>query len=90
MSFDVMGARHRFGFYAGVVPIALNEPFDSVSKRVSECVGLAMEKGGPQWVYWVETDIPERLDAFQKKIVEEAKKIFARHHVEESTLIPSR
>jgi GGDEF domain-containing protein len=86
MSFDVMNARHRFGFYAGIVPIALNESFDSVSKRVSECLGLALEDDGRQWVYWVETDIPKGLDSFQTKIVEEAKKVFARHRIAEPIL----
>lgn len=78
MSFEIMGARHRFGFYAGIVSVAYNESFESVSKRVSECLGLALEEDAPRRVYWVETEMPARLNDFHKRIVEETKKLFSK------------
>ena len=78
MSFGILGARHPFGFCAGVVSIAYDESFESVNKRVSECLGIALEKGSRRRVYWVESEMPERITPFQKKILEETDTLFAR------------
>lgn len=78
MSYEIMHARHQFGFYAGVVAIAYQESFDSVSRRVSECLGLALEEDAPRRVYWVETETPARLSDFHRRTIEESKMLFAK------------
>jgi hypothetical protein len=79
MSFDVLGARHPFGFSAGVVSVAYDEFFESVNKRVSECLGVAIEEGSRLRVYWVESEMPERITPFQKKILEETDALFGKN-----------
>lgn len=78
MSIETIGSRHPFGFHAGLVSIAHSESFELVSKRVSECLGLAIEKDTPHRIYWIKTEEPQRLTDFQKKIVEDAKKLFTK------------
>ena len=83
MSFDVLGARHPFGFCAGVVSVAYDESFESVNKRVSECLGVAIEEGSRRRVYWVESEMPERISPFQKQILQETESLFGKKSVPE-------
>ena len=76
MAVKLMGGSHPFGFHAGLVSIAHNESFDSVSKRVSGCLGVTIEEHTPRRVYWMKTDEPERLTDLQKSVVEDALKLF--------------
>jgi hypothetical protein len=78
MAFDIMGERRAFGFSAGVVSIAYGESFESVSKRVSECLGLALEKDSRRGVYWIKSELPTDLTAVQKKLLEETDLLFGK------------
>jgi GGDEF domain-containing protein len=83
MSLKVLGEPHPFGFSAGVVSVAYGESFESVNKRVSECLGVALEKGSRRRVYWIESEMPEQITSFQKKILEETDTLFARTRTSE-------
>jgi|RhiMethySRZTD1v2_1073278.scaffolds.fasta_scaffold00148_4 GGDEF domain-containing protein len=76
MAMEIMKERHRFGFCAGVVSIAVNESYESVSKRVSHCLGLALEEGSRRKVYWIESEMPKNLTPIQRKILEETEQLF--------------
>ena len=77
MAFDIMGERRLFAFYAGVVLVGYEESYESVCTRVSECLGLALEDDSKRDVYWVESELPESLSGFQRKIIEETEALFA-------------
>jgi GGDEF domain-containing protein len=83
MSFEIMKARHPFGFSAGVVSVGYDESFESVNKRVSQCLGAALENGSRRRVYWVESEMPERITPFQKQILQETESLFGKKPVPE-------
>jgi GGDEF domain-containing protein len=76
MSFEVMKARHAFGFSAGVVSVGYGESFESVNKHVSECLGHAVEKGAERKVYWFKTQMPERITESQRNVLDETDRLF--------------
>lgn len=78
MALDIMGRRFPFGFYAGVITVAYDETYESASKRVAECLGLALEEGAKRCVYWIESELPENITAMQRNVVEETVKLFGR------------
>jgi hypothetical protein len=78
MSREIMGSIHPFGFHAGLVAIAPNEPFELLSSRVSQCLQLAVEEDYPHRVYWIRSEVPDTIGDFQKKIVAESEKVFAK------------
>ena len=76
MSFEVMKARHGFGFSAGVVSVGYGESFKSVNEHVSECLGHATEKGAQCKVYWFKTQMPERITESQRHVLDETDRLF--------------
>jgi GGDEF domain-containing protein len=76
MSFEVMKARHPFGFSAGVVSVGYGESFKSVNEHVSECLGHATEKGAQRKVYWFKTQMPERITESQRNVLDETDRLF--------------
>lgn len=76
MALDVIGENHPFGFCAGVVSIAVNESYESVTKRVSHCLGLTLEDESKMVVYWIKSELPTNLTSFQKSILAETEAQF--------------
>ena len=86
MSFDLLGAEHRFGFCAGLIAVARSESFESANKRASECLGLALDENSPLRLYWIDKEVPQvSADSFEKKIVDEAANRFSRQSASSST-----
>ena len=79
MALRLFGHKHDFGFHAGLISIGKNESFKSVDQRVSECLGLAVDKDYPTRLYWNEKELPRIAPgSVHEKIVNEAKKLFAK------------
>jgi hypothetical protein len=78
-----LGASHRFRFSAGVVSLGIEESFESANKRVSECLGIALEQGSRRRIYWIESEMPERISPFQEKILQETESLFGKESVPE-------
>jgi GGDEF domain-containing protein len=78
MAFEIMGESYAFGFSAGIVSIAYDEPYDSVLQRVSECLGLATEKDSKRDVYWIESELPADRTPVHQKILEETDVLFGK------------
>lgn len=83
MSLKVLGAEHPFRFSAGVVSLGIEESFESANKRVSECLGIALEQGSRRRVYWIESEMPERISPVQEKILQETESLFGKKPVPE-------
>jgi len=77
MSIQILGAKHPFGFHAGLIAIGKDESYESANKRVSECLGLALERDSPLRIYWNPREMPElKAGSLQKRIVDEASQLF--------------
>jgi GGDEF domain-containing protein len=88
MALRVLKSKHPFGFHAGLIALGKDETFESADQRVSECLGLAMDKDNTMRLYWNEKEIP-RIEpgSFEHKIVEEARKRFAKTPVREGAAV---
>jgi GGDEF domain-containing protein len=77
MSKRILGAEHAFGFNAGLVAVGKDESYESVNKRVSECLGLSLDSGCPLRVYWNPKEMPD-LGATSggRKILDDAARLF--------------
>lgn len=77
MSMQLLGAKHAFGFHAGLVAVGKDESYESVNKRVSECLGLALDKDSPLLLYWNPKELPEiAAGSFGKRILNDAALLF--------------
>ena len=78
MSEKILPARHTFGFNAGIVSVAVDESFESVNKRVSECLQIAQEETSRRRVYWIESEMPKVSTPSQKQILQETESLFGK------------
>lgn len=85
MAFEIMGERRAFGFCAGVVSVAYEESYDSVSHRVTECLGLALEEKADRDVYWINSELPGELTPVQEKMLEETEISFRKNQLPNRT-----
>ncbi|MBI4516562.1 MAG: GGDEF domain-containing protein [Deltaproteobacteria bacterium] len=77
MSMQLLGAKHIFGFHAGLVAVGKDESYESVNKRVSECLGLALDKDSPLLLYWNPKELPElAAGSIGRRIVDDATLLF--------------
>ena len=63
----ILSARHSFGFSAGIVAVGVDESFESVNKRVSECLQIAVEQTSRRRVYWIPSEMREVKTPFQNR-----------------------
>lgn len=77
MSMQLLGAKHAFGFHAGLIAVGKDESYESVNKRVSQCLGLALDKDSPFRLYWNPKEMPElKAGSSERKMVDDVTQRF--------------
>lgn len=83
MSTEVLGARHPFKFHAGLLAVARSEPFESVSRRVADCLRLAQDDGNPLRLYWSAKEVPPIVrGSIEDRVLGEVHAAFAKRVVD--------
>ncbi len=77
MAFNILKSEHPFGFHAGLIAVGLNEEFQSISERSSQCLQIAKDKDNPIRLYWNKQELPIiEPGSFQEKILSESLILF--------------